>query len=322
MALENKDGQILGRLEDFIVNAQSGQVTYALLSSGGFLGLHKHLKVVPPQLLSSATAKKGVLALDVGASRWRHSPRFRMNELALLGRANEKRRIYGYYDQPLAGTEFGQSTDRSVQQPPKPTGRNSDGPDIKPNAAEHLEFASTIIGKTLVTQQQQLVGQVCDLLIDVKCEKPVLAMILSDKGFDGNGTFAVPLRSLSSAANTLVIDANHKMFVEAPSLDGQAWRTAGSRPAGLIYRYPEGNSSDANRRLKKLNITKSPLTVPWRPGPICWATRISSGCWAKLWMSRRKPTKNSPTSPKQVSIRSRPKSKGKPLSRRGNFWSQ
>src|SRR5712672_481050 len=46
IAVENKDGQAIGRLEDFIVDLQSGQVTYALLSSGGFLGLRKHLKII------------------------------------------------------------------------------------------------------------------------------------------------------------------------------------------------------------------------------------------------------------------------------------
>src|SRR5258708_8563854 len=38
MVVENRDGQTLGKLEDFIVDMPSGQVTYAQISSGGLFG--------------------------------------------------------------------------------------------------------------------------------------------------------------------------------------------------------------------------------------------------------------------------------------------
>src|SRR5215471_13459034 len=44
MRVENEDGQQMGNLVDFVVDTQSGQLVYALLSSGGFLGWHKQLR--------------------------------------------------------------------------------------------------------------------------------------------------------------------------------------------------------------------------------------------------------------------------------------
>src|SRR6266478_6279704 len=71
--VENRDGQFLGKIQDFILDPNTGEVRFVLISSGGWLGLGKRLKAAPAELLSTATAKKGVVALAVGRRRWQRA---------------------------------------------------------------------------------------------------------------------------------------------------------------------------------------------------------------------------------------------------------
>src|SRR5437773_8277766 len=66
MSVENQDGERLGRIKDFVADTQSGQVRYAIVSTGGILlGVGSHLKVLPARALSMATAKKDTVALEL-----------------------------------------------------------------------------------------------------------------------------------------------------------------------------------------------------------------------------------------------------------------
>lgn len=47
----NADGQNLGKIEDLVVDLTSGEVTYAALSFGGFLGMGDKLFALPWKVL-------------------------------------------------------------------------------------------------------------------------------------------------------------------------------------------------------------------------------------------------------------------------------
>ena len=254
MAVENRDGQSLGRLENFVVDLQSGRVIYALLSSGGILGIHKHLKVVPPQLLSAATAKKGILALDVGHKRWQHAPYFKMTELAVIGLPAEKERIYAYYGQPskLSDSPQAAMASATVQKP----GKLDRSRTVAIKA--QLEFATAVIGKNLLDRKQGLIGEVADLLVDVKGGKPSLVLISPNRLWKEHGNFAVSVAMLRrKGSDTWSIDVTREMLAAAPSLNEQSWQTTDSSARSVIYRYSEGDLREFNRSASEQGQSRS-----------------------------------------------------------------
>src|ERR1051326_1689782 len=58
LAAENADGEKLGKLKDFVLDAESGRVEYAIISSS-WLGVGKR-QIVPARLVSVITTKKGI----------------------------------------------------------------------------------------------------------------------------------------------------------------------------------------------------------------------------------------------------------------------
>jgi sporulation protein YlmC with PRC-barrel domain len=105
LSVENKDGQYLGKISDFIVDESSGKVVFGIISYGGLFGFGSKLKAVPAGLFSVATAKVGVVSLDTGRRRWDRAPVFRRADLAAFnkdpGTARALNRYYAIHPENL-----------------------------------------------------------------------------------------------------------------------------------------------------------------------------------------------------------------------------
>jgi sporulation protein YlmC with PRC-barrel domain len=239
MIVENRDGQRLGKVEDFIVDTRSGNVDYALVSSSHGLGLRRRFHILPPQLLSAATAKKGVLELDIGYTRWQHAPRFKMTDLAAVSSSQQKEQIYSYFSQSV--------TNQPVHTPERHT------------TTGHLEFATLIIGMKVANRQHQPLGHFSDLLVDLSGQRTVLAVVIPDRAIVESGSFAVPLSLLrpSGATRLLILDASRKRFADAPILDEQSWTKDSAGGAGTIYRFPDGAIGAEHRSASEVSEQNS-----------------------------------------------------------------
>ena len=61
----DRDGDRIGHIEDLSIDKRSGQVLYALLSFGGFLGIGERFHPLPWSTLTYSTARAGyVISLD------------------------------------------------------------------------------------------------------------------------------------------------------------------------------------------------------------------------------------------------------------------
>jgi sporulation protein YlmC with PRC-barrel domain len=102
----NQDGESLGELKEIMLDMRSGRVTYAVLSSGGILGLGAKLFAVPWRALRLDTVNKR-LVLDVHKELVETAPGFdpdRWPDMADPSWANQIHSYYGtkpYYDRPL-----------------------------------------------------------------------------------------------------------------------------------------------------------------------------------------------------------------------------
>lgn len=73
--VRNLDGDNLGHIEELVIDLDSGRVNYAVLSSGGFLGVGDKLFAIPWDLLTVDTDNKEIV-LDLSKETLENAPGF------------------------------------------------------------------------------------------------------------------------------------------------------------------------------------------------------------------------------------------------------
>jgi sporulation protein YlmC with PRC-barrel domain len=98
-AVFNPVGEKIGHVEDVSIHKTSGQVIYAILSFGGFLGLGERYHPVPWKVLSYDTSKNGyVIPLDKAALE--EAPNYDLADLGDVGADSDLRYrepVFTYY---------------------------------------------------------------------------------------------------------------------------------------------------------------------------------------------------------------------------------
>jgi sporulation protein YlmC with PRC-barrel domain len=238
LTVENSDGERLGKIKNFALDMRSGEAKYAIISSGGTLGIGSQLKVVPAQAVSSATAKKGIVSLDISKSRWAKAPLFnKKSNLAALSDPAWVKRISHFYSQSTQA--------RSMA--PEPAKSSASLVSTNPETGERrptttsvgsMHLAGDLMGKEVVNRQQETLGNISDLLVDLQGQRPAFAIVSADRWMNKGQSFAVPLRALSAAVRgQFMLDANRKMFEEAQAFNEKVWLSASASNAGAIYRF-------------------------------------------------------------------------------------
>jgi uncharacterized protein YrrD len=94
-------GQALGEVRDLVVSAD-GRVLYALISSGGILGVGDIIRAVPFSAFTSTTTGPGkALAVDLGGADWNKAPIVRLDQLDALNSDAQVRSINQYFGRPV-----------------------------------------------------------------------------------------------------------------------------------------------------------------------------------------------------------------------------
>lgn len=75
MEVRNNENEKLGEVKDLVMDVNSGRVSYAVLSVGGFLGIGEKLIALPPGVLKATDAGEYLL-LDADKSRIQAAPGF------------------------------------------------------------------------------------------------------------------------------------------------------------------------------------------------------------------------------------------------------
>lgn len=100
----NGDGERIGHIDDLSIDRQAGNVVYAIMSFGGFLGIGKRFHPLPWSMLDYDPKRGGyVVSLDEQALR--DAPTYDSEELTRLGGAQHDYRLllndyYGRYGYP------------------------------------------------------------------------------------------------------------------------------------------------------------------------------------------------------------------------------
>ncbi len=73
--IENPQGEKLGKLEEIMLDLQSGRIAYAVLSFGGFLGMGEKLFAIPWQKLHIDELRKCII-LNANKQQFKDMPGF------------------------------------------------------------------------------------------------------------------------------------------------------------------------------------------------------------------------------------------------------
>jgi hypothetical protein len=95
-AVYNRQGERLGSVYNFMVDKRSGQVAYAVMSFGGFLGMGDSYHPLPWKVLTYDTGKGGYV-VDLDKDRLKNAPSYTGSEAGTWNDPGYGRRIDEFY---------------------------------------------------------------------------------------------------------------------------------------------------------------------------------------------------------------------------------
>ncbi len=95
----NVKGEKLGKIENLVVDIDSGRILYAVLESGGFLGIGDKLLPVPWESLA-ALPSEGIFFLNQSKEQMEKAPAFEKDKLPNMGDMQWGESIFKYYGVP------------------------------------------------------------------------------------------------------------------------------------------------------------------------------------------------------------------------------
>jgi hypothetical protein len=98
-AVYDRQGERLGEVYNFMVDKYSGQVAYAVMSFGGFLGIGESYHPLPWRVLNYDTSMAGYI-VDLDKDRLRGAPSFSRNETPDWSNREWGTRVHDYYGVP------------------------------------------------------------------------------------------------------------------------------------------------------------------------------------------------------------------------------
>jgi len=85
----NATGERIGHIEDIAIDKATGQVAYAILEMGGFLGAGARRYPVPWRILTYDTSRNGYVA-PIDKKQLSEAPSFEMSDLGDVGDFDEQ----------------------------------------------------------------------------------------------------------------------------------------------------------------------------------------------------------------------------------------
>lgn len=95
--VRNLEGKNIGEIQDLMIDLKTGNVVYAVLSFGGFLGLGDKYFAVPVEALNFDSADKNQIILDIDKERLENAPGFDKDHWPMEASTEFVRSVYDHY---------------------------------------------------------------------------------------------------------------------------------------------------------------------------------------------------------------------------------
>jgi PRC-barrel domain len=93
----NNGGDRLGSIHDLMIDKETGQVAYAIMSFGGFLGIGNSYHPLPWSLLRYDTNLGGGYVVEIDENRLEDAPSYPVGTEPAWGDAEYERKLHDYY---------------------------------------------------------------------------------------------------------------------------------------------------------------------------------------------------------------------------------
>jgi len=217
----NSGSENLGKLEDIVVDPNSGRILYGVLSFGGFLGMGDKLFAIPWQSLQLA-ADGNAFTLNVDKDRLKNAPGFDKGKWPNFADEQWATTTYKYYNQ----SPYWRS---------QPDTASDDYRVRWTHRATAWQKVSDLTGKRVVDARNEDTGKLRDCIIDADGGRILYGVVsFNDKNF------AVPWTALTLPrdAKQLVLIVNKDQFTDTISFSNDNWpNMADERWATETYTY-------------------------------------------------------------------------------------
>ncbi|HKO88432.1 MAG TPA: PRC-barrel domain-containing protein [Burkholderiales bacterium] len=102
----NRQGEDLGDIKELVLDPGSGDISYAVISFGGVMGMGDKLFAVPWKALKLDTTKNNFV-LDVDRERLKSAPAFDVDRWPDMANAQWNNDVHAYYGQRYEGNRIG-----------------------------------------------------------------------------------------------------------------------------------------------------------------------------------------------------------------------
>jgi len=233
MEVRDAAGKNIGKINDLVLDLNSGDVRYAALSFGGFADFGNKLFAIPVAALTfehSVKDSKGHFVLDMPSDKFKAAPGFDKEHWPDFADRNWAVHIDKYY------------ADVTISRKSPPKSEKTRG-----HVGEaSLLRATKVEGIVVKNDADEKLGKVEDLVIDMRHSK-IRYAALSFGGFLGLGDkyFAIPwngftVRTDSKGVDHLVLHVSKERLKNAPGFDKKHWPDVGdSRWGTEIDRHYE-----------------------------------------------------------------------------------
>ncbi|MCI0364645.1 MAG: PRC-barrel domain-containing protein [Phycisphaerales bacterium] len=241
MSVQNPAGDRLGSIDDLAIQSNNGHCRYVILAHGGALGVGAKHYAVPFKVCKFSPGAEACL-LDVTPQRLESAPVFDPSGWNTIGDERWGSTVYTFYNI---------KPDFTVEKTTVKT--------TTVGAPSFLK-GSEVIGMDLHNRQDEDLGEIEDLMIDVNSGRCAYSVI----GFGGvagigEKLFAVPWQALSfdQTGKKFVLDADKNKLKDAPGFDKDNWpdmadlkwskdvHTFYGADPNWVYGYREPNGKNA-----------------------------------------------------------------------------
>ena len=265
MTVKNYQGEKLGKVDDLAIDVESGRVVQVIVSTGGFLGIGNALTAVPPGALHHDLTQK-IVQLDADKAKLEGAPRFETTKWVEDSDSDHLSHVYSYYGQEssfnfvhegdavrddqrsLSGASEAGAQNEATSRTRTEAQRTEEKSEHRLTAGSadatwekhrhqnqamipitrlgQIQKASKVIGTPVKNQQDDKLGSVANLMIDLSSGR-IVAVIVSSGGFLGLGDemSAIPLTALrfTSDHDGLQLDTTKEALSQATHFKANQW---------------------------------------------------------------------------------------------------
>jgi sporulation protein YlmC with PRC-barrel domain len=210
-AVKDENGKDAGHIKEVIFEAITGNLTYTVLTLGGFVGLGEKLFMVPWYMLQQPISND-TFRLAMTAEELKDAPSFNADKWPDMEDRHWTDAVHVYY---------GNVSALGKHLPPKTAGDERGG-----FVPHRFLRASAVLQGSIANARGQLLGDIKDMVLDTAAGKVTYA-VLGFGGVIGLGEklFAIPWPELqeSRGLGTFTLDVDKKVLQEAPGFDKNHW---------------------------------------------------------------------------------------------------